>query len=59
MCRAMEEMARNAKHEARITVARKMIKRGKLSYEEISEGLDLSLEEVKALAGEMLASTAV
>ena len=59
MCRAMEEMIRNANREARITAARKMIKRGKLSYEEISEYQDLTLEEVKALAEEMLASTAV
>ena len=59
MCRAMEEMTRNAKHEARITAARKMIKHGKLSYEEISEYQDLTLEEVKALAEEMLAATAV
>ena len=59
MCRAMEEMTRNANREARITAARKMIKRGKLSYEEISEDLDISLEEVKTLAEEMLTSTAV
>ena len=55
MCRAMEELEKNT----RITAARKMLKRGKLSYEEISEDLDLTLEEVKALAEEMLASTAV
>ena len=55
MCRAMEELEKNT----RITAARKMIQRGKLSYEEISEYMDLSLEEVKALAEEMLASTAV
>lgn len=55
MCRAMEELEKNT----RITTARKMIKRGKLSYEEISEDSGLTLEEVKALAEEMLASTVV
>lgn len=59
MCRAMEEMTRNANREARITAARKMIKRGKLSYEEISEYMDLTLEEVESLAEEMLAASAV
>ena len=55
----MEEMTRNANREARITAARKMLKRGKLSYEEISEDLDLTLEEVESLAEEMLAASAV
>ena len=55
MCRAMEEMAKNVRIEA----AQKLIRVGKLTYEEIAFCQNLTVEEVKILADKMPASTAV
>ena len=56
MCKAMEEMrneaARAADLAARRRVAASLLKTGKLSHEEIAACADLTLQEVKALAGE-------
>lgn len=53
MCRAIEEMreetAREATHAKAVAVAQKMLNAGKMSYEEISEFVDLPVEEIKAL----------
>ena len=53
MCRAIEEMreetAREATHAKAVAVAQKMLNTGKMSYEEISEFVDLPVEEIKAL----------
>lgn len=53
MCRAMEEMRQNAKQEERQEAARRMIKAGKLSYEEIADYQNLTVEEIKELADEI------
>ena len=54
MCKAMEDMRNEARAEAlkekSISVARKMLKAGKFSYEEIAEYSDLTVDEVKELA---------
>lgn len=54
MCRAFEEIAfeaaKEAKHKASVETALKMIARGRMTLEEISEDSGLSLDEVKELA---------
>ena len=50
MCKAMEDMRNEAAKEQAIRVARKMLKAGKFSYEEIAEYSDLTVDEVKELA---------
>lgn len=54
MCRAMEEMRQNAKQEEKREAACRMIKAGKLSYEEIADYQNLTIEDVKELADEVL-----
>lgn len=54
MCKTFEELA-NKVAEARAeeekkAFARRMLKKGKLTFEEIAEYADLSVEEVRALA---------
>lgn len=53
MCRAMEEMreeaAAKAARERAIEIAQKMLKAGKMTYAEISDMVDLPIEDVKAL----------
>ena len=53
MCRAMEEMrnetARDTEYAKAIKVAKGMLQSGKLSYEEIAEIAELTIEEVEAL----------
>ena len=52
MCKAMEEMRKEAVLEDRRRQAWKMIAKGKLSHEDIADYCELSLDEVKALAQE-------
>ena len=58
MCKLMEDMRNEAAHEAEREGARKTAKRflkmGKLSHEEIADGTGLPLEEVKALEEEIM-----
>ena len=49
MCRIMEEVREESVREAKIEIAQKMLNTGKMSYEEISEFVDLPVEEIKAL----------
>lgn len=49
MCRAVEELCNDAKIEEKKESAIRLLKQGKLSAEEIAEGLGLSVEEVKEL----------
>lgn len=49
MCKAMEEMRNETAHEKAVEIAERMLKSGKLSYEEIAEFAELTVEEVKAL----------
>ena len=59
MCRVMEEMrnetARETEHAKAIKVAKGMLRSGKLSYEEIAEIAELTVDEVKALDGKVIA----
>lgn len=55
MCRAMEEMRNETAHEKAVQIAKRMLKSGKLSYEEIAEFAELTVEEVKALDEKVLA----
>ena len=50
MCKIMEDLNEKAVREERIKYAQAMIALGKLTFEEIAENFDLTLEEVKALA---------
>ncbi len=52
MCRAMEQMRKETAMAERRKAAKRMIKAGKLSYEEIAEYQELTLDEVKGLAEE-------
>lgn len=53
MCRALEEMrdetAREARHKNKLEIAERLLTSGKMSYEEISEMVELPVEEIKAL----------
>ena len=53
MCKLMEDMRNEAAHEAKRegarNTAKRFLKMGKLSREEIADGTGLPLEEVKAL----------
>lgn len=45
----MEKMRDETAYEKAIESAKKLLRIGKLSYEEIADAMDLSVEEVKAL----------
>ena len=49
MCLIMEELREESAREAKIEIAQKMLNTGKMSYEEISDFVDLPVEEIKAL----------
>ena len=49
MCRVMEDMRNETAREERIAMAQRLLKLGKLSYEEIAETAVLTVEEGKAL----------
>ena len=51
MCDILDEMKNDVRTETRIENARKMIKSGKLSLDEIAEFSGLSIEKVRELAG--------
>ena len=55
MCRAMEEMRNETAHEKAVQIARRMLKSGKLSYEEVAEYAELTVDEVKALDEKVIA----
>lgn len=54
-CEAARKAARKAAKEERIKVARRLLKLGKLSYEEIAEMAELPINEVKALSEKVIA----
>ena len=49
MCKSMEEMRNEASRAKAVQIARRMLDSGKLTYEEIAEFSDLTIEEVKTL----------
>ena len=49
MCRAIEEMRKETAHEKAVQIAQNMLQWKKLSYEEIAEAVELSVDEIKAL----------
>lgn len=55
MCDILDEMKNEARNEARtktmIEIAQRILKDGKLSYEEIADCTGLSLDKVRELAG--------
>ena len=51
MCDILDEMKNEARTKTMIENAQKMLKAGKLSYEDIAEYSGLSLEKVRELAG--------
>ena len=59
MCGVLEEMrmetAREATKEAHVETAQRLLRLGKLSYEEIAEMVELPIEEVKALEERVIA----
>lgn len=55
MCKAMEDMRNETAHEMAVQIARRMLKSGKLSYEEVAGYVELGVEEVKALDEKVLA----
>ncbi len=55
MCKAIEQLEMQAKKETSMAIAQKLLARGKMTIEEIAELTELSVEEVRALAGEQSA----
>ena len=55
MCKLMEDMRNETAREERIAMAQRLLKLGKLSYEEIAETAVLTVEEVKALDEKVIA----
>ena len=55
MCRVMEDMRNETAREEGIAMAQRLLKLGKLSYEEIAETAVLTVEEVKALDEKVIA----
>ena len=57
MCKAVEEYGMKQRNEGIregiIKSIMKMIKQGKLSYDEIAEGFDVPIDEVRKLAAQM------
>ena len=51
MCDILDEMKNEARTKTMIENAQKMLKAGKLSYEDIAEYSGLSLEKVREIAG--------
>ena len=53
MCKAMEDMRNEAAREATkaktVSIARRMLKAGKYTYEDIADVLEISVDEVKTL----------
>ena len=53
MCKAIEDMRNEAAREATkaktVSIARRMLKSGKYTYEDIADILEISVDEVKAL----------
>lgn len=49
MCSVVEEMRNETAHEKAVQIARRMLKSGRLSYEEVAEYVELTVEEVKDL----------
>ena len=49
MCKAMEDMRNQAAKEKVVSIARRMLKTGKYTYEDIADVLEISVDEVKAL----------
>lgn len=49
MCRAIEEMRKETAHEKAVQIAQNMLQWKKLSYKEIAEAVELSVDEIKAL----------
>lgn len=53
MCKVVEDMINEEVKESNITIAMRMLERGKMSIEEIAEDVGLSAEEVKKISDEM------
>ena len=49
MCKAMEDMRNETAHEKAVEIAKRMLKSGKLSCEEIAEFAELSVDEIISL----------
>ena len=54
MCKMLEDMRNETERESARKTAKRFLKMGKLSREEISAGTGLPLEEVKALEEEIM-----
>ncbi len=52
MCKAMEDMRNETDLATRKSIALNLIKKGKMSYEEIAECAELPIEEIRMLAGQ-------
>ena len=54
MCKMLEDMRNETERESARKTAKRFLKMGKLSHEEISDGTGLPLEGVKALEEEIM-----
>ena len=54
MCKMLEDMRNETERESARKTAKRFLKMGNLSHEEISDGTGLPLEEVKALEEEIM-----
>ena len=49
MCKVIEDMKNKAIRENALSIARKLLVLNRLTYEEIADAVDLSVNDVKAL----------
>lgn len=53
MCKVVEDMINEEVRESNIEIAIRMLKRGKMSIEEIAEYVGLDVEEIKTISDEI------
>ena len=54
MCKMLEDMRNEAAHEADRVTAEKMIRKGRMSLEEIADYVSISMDELKKIEAEIM-----
>ncbi len=54
MCKMLEDMRNEAAHEADRATAERMIRKGRMSLEEIADYVSISMDELKKIEAEIM-----